>query len=195
MTRIHLIENGVVVNTIEDESVEHVQSVWPSLTVVASEQGGPGWTWNGAALTPPARDVATDKAAQWEAIKAHRDRLSDDGGYKVTLGGVDKWFHSDVKSKNQQLGLLRDADQIAAASGDLDAAYAGPGPGGVLAWKTMDGTFVVMTANVARAIYAAAKAQESALFVVAEQHKAAMEGSANPASYDFSTGWPATFQG
>jgi hypothetical protein len=43
-------------------------------------------------------------------------------------------------------------------------------------------------------IFAAAAANDIAIFSAAEAHKAAMEASANPAAYDFSAGWPAMFE-
>jgi hypothetical protein len=61
-------------------------------------------------------------------------------------------------------------------------------------WKTMDGSFVDMTPALASQIFAAAAANDIAIFSAAEAHKAAMEASANPAAYDFSAGWPAMFE-
>lgn len=117
---------------------------------------------------------AQAKAAKWEAIKAHRDRLSDTGGYLVD----GKWFHSDGKSKTQQLSLFIMGAQVPAVQ-----------------WKTMSGEFVTMTQSLAAQIFQAAAQQDMALFAAAETHRAAMETSADPALYDFSAGWPATFQG
>jgi len=122
--------------------------------------------------------LAGGRAQAWERIKAHRERLSDQGGYKVVVSGVDKWFHSDAKSKTQQLGLV----------------IAGPAVPAIQ-WKTMDGTFITMSQAWAAVIFQAAAAQDAAIFTKAEQHKAAMEASTDPLAYDFSGGWPATFGG
>lgn len=119
------------------------------------------------------------KAEVWAAIKAKRDLLSDTGGYKVTVDGVDRWFHSDPKSKGQQMGLVL-----------ASAAAAGVPP-----WKTMDGTKVAMSQALASQIFQAAMAMEGAIFQAAETHRAAMEASADPSAYDFSGGWPAVFPG
>lgn len=132
-------------------------------------------------------------AELWERIKTLREQLSDTGGYKVVVGGIDKWFHSDAKSKTQQLGLVRQADRIEAAGGNMNAPFAGPGPGGVLPWKTMDGNYVVMTAAIAQAVFAAAEAQDKAIYATAETHRTAMLAAPDPAAYDFSGGWPAVF--
>lgn len=110
----------------------------------------------------------------WERIKAERDRRTQTGGYKVTVNGVDKWFHSDSQSRIQQLGLLLMGANI---------------PSG-LQWKVMDGSFATMTPTIAGAIFAAAAASDHAIFAAAEAHKAAMEAAVNPVEYDFLTGWP-----
>lgn len=126
----------------------------------------------------PAPDLTARRAAKWAEIKAHRDRLSDEGGYSVTVGGVTKWFHSNLKSQTQQICLV------------LAGANVPPVP-----WKTMDGTFVTMSPQWAAAIYQAAMAKEAAIFAVAEAHRAAMEALPNPEAYDFSGGWPQAFGG
>lgn len=121
------------------------------------------------AVDPPPPGVAQI----WEAIKAERDRRADTGGYLA--GG--KWFHSDQKSRSQQLGLVLLGASIPAG----------------LQWKTMDGSFIEMTPALAQQILGAAAASDIAIFTAAEMHKAAMEASAEPAAYDFSGGWPAGF--
>jgi hypothetical protein len=131
------------------------------------------WLEEGNVLPPPTEeDVEVAKAEVWERIKAYRDRVSD-GGYSVPVAGSPKWFHSDAKSRTQQIGLV------------LAGAAIPPVP-----WKTMDGTFVTMSQGLAVAIFQAAMQKESLVFAVAEAHRAAMEASADPLSYDFTTGWP-----
>lgn len=114
--------------------------------------------------------VAQAKAAKWDAIKVERDYRTENGGYKVGA----KWFHSDQKSRSQQLGLMLLGASIPAN----------------LQWKTMDGSFVTMTQQLAGQVLGAAAASDQAIFAAAETHKAAMEASADPAAYDFSVGWP-----
>lgn len=125
--------------------------------------------------TPPAVTSDQIKAWVWNDIKAERDRRTQTGGYKVGA----KWYHSDQFSRSQQLGLVLLGANI---------------PSG-LKWKTMDGSFVAMTQQLVGQILAAGAASDQAIFAAAEAHKAAMEASADPASYDFSGGWPATFAG
>ena len=121
----------------------------------------------------PTVEIAQVKSAKWDAIKAERDRIMQSGGYKVGA----KWFHSDKFSRSQQLALFLMESGIPAG----------------LQWKTMDGTFVTMTQTLARQILAAGAASDQAIFAAAENHKAAMEASADPASYDFSAGWPKVY--
>lgn len=128
-----------------------------------------------AQVAPPPPTVAQIQANVWEAIKAERDRRTDKGGYKVGT----KWFHSDQKSRSQQLGLVLLGASIPAN----------------LQWKTMDGSFVTMTQTLAQQILDAGAASDQAIFATAETHKAAMEASADPSAYDFSGDWPAIFTG
>lgn len=122
--------------------------------------------------------------SKWEFIKAERDRRTDQGGYKVgTL-----WFHSDQKSRSQQLGLNLLAIQVLASGGTASTPLPGVTP-----WKTMDGSEVTMTAGLAQQILAAAAASDSAIFDAAKAHKLAMESSPDPASYDVLSDWPKSF--
>lgn len=124
---------------------------------------------------------AKDKVQQdvWEAIKLKRDKRKF-GGVKTQVGlaadgvtPVYKWFHSDDGSRLQQMGLVMMGTSI---------------PAGLM-WKTMDGTFVEMTSTIAKAVFDAVAEHDTSTFKTAEDHKAAMLAAADPAKYDFSTGW------
>lgn len=108
----------------------------------------------------------------WERIKAERERRKV-GGVKVGA----HWFHTDDSSKIQYIGL----------------AMMGAGMQASLKWKKMDGTFVTMTPELAGQVLQAVAALDVTAFAKAEEHRVAMEASADPASYDFSTGWPQTY--
>lgn len=125
-------------------------------------------------------------AAAWAEIKIERDRRKA-GGVKVGT----KWYHSDETSRTQYIGLLHMADAAVAAggTGSTTLQYGGQD----IQWKTMDGTFIKMTVQRAKDVFNAVSGLDFAAFGAAEAHKAAMEASADPASYDFSAGWPATF--
>ncbi|MEX3628327.1 MAG: XkdW family protein [Burkholderia sp.] len=138
----------------------------------------------------PAAKLAEDKANKWERIKTERDRRKS-GGFKVKVGGSNKWFHSDADSRIQHLGLKDKARDLIAGGGAMTDKLTILGQ--TVKWKTMDGSFVDVSAQVAFDIVAAAGDLDAQLFAAAETHKAAMEASADPASYDFSAGWPKSF--
>jgi len=151
----------------EDDPEQHGRDIFAAL--IAGDHGPI------APFVPP---PAATPAQVWALIKAERDHRSDAGGFPVQIGGATKWFHSDVKSRTQQLGMV----------------ILGAGLPSGIDWKTMDGTFVTMTPALAQAIFAAGAAQEAATFAAAEAHRAAMQASADPSAYDFSGGWPAIYQ-
>jgi len=119
-------------------------------------------------------DIEKVKARKWEEIKRERDRRMNVGGYLA--GG--HWFHSDAASRTQQLGLV-------ALGNNLPAG---------LTWKVLSNGLVTMTPSLAQAILAAAAENDNDIFVAALTHKAAMEASSNPATYDYSDGWPLMYQ-
>lgn len=110
---------------------------------------------------------------KWEAIKAERDRRTLHGGYRVG----DKWFHSDVFSRSQQIGMVMLGNNLPAG----------------LQWKTMDGSFVAMTPTLAHQVFGAAAASDAAIFGAAEAKRASLEASAAPWDYDVMAGWPPMF--
>lgn len=133
--------------------------------------------WRRAEPLPTAGEIETAlvaavKVVRWQEIKSERDRRKA-GGVKVDVENGDKWFHSDDSSRIQQLGLVMFGVAVPPVQ-----------------WKTMDGSFVSMTQELANQIFQAVASADQAIFAKAEDHRIAMEASADPASYDFSTGWP-----
>lgn len=131
-------------------------------------------------LPANAPEVAAHLAAQpsaislaWNRIKTERDRRIQQGGYKVGA----KWYHSDTFSRTQQMGLVMLGANIPANT----------------PWKTMDGSFVIMTQTLAGQIFGTAAASDIAIFSAAETHRVAMEASTDPAAYNFSGGWPTIY--
>lgn len=106
-------------------------------------------------------------AVRWEKIKQLRDELTDNGGCLVGA----KWFHSDTKSKQQQMALVMLGANI---------------PVG-LQWKTMDGTFTTMTQVIASQLFAAQVGREQAIFAHAEVLR--LDPNA-----DITQGWLARFE-
>ena len=128
------------------------------------------WVASGNMPTPFLFDIKGDIKVK---IREERDRRSQTLGYKV----LNKWFHSDVNSRVQQIALT----------------IAGAGiPAGLL-WKTMDGSFIEMTPLLASQIFQAALISDSVIFTTAETHIANVDASNTPETYDYLTGWPLGF--
>lgn len=112
-------------------------------------------------------------------------------GFPLVIGSVTKWFHSDVFSLTQHLGLKDKARDLLAAGGVMsDNIVIGGQP---VAWATMDGSQVTITAQIAFDLVTAAGVQQALVFAASEAHRLAIAASPDPASYDVSVGWPAVF--
>lgn len=118
--------------------------------------------------------IQTLQESVWVKIKAIRDGKITNGGYKVE----GKWYHSDTVSRSQQTGLYLMGENV---------------PVGLM-WKTMDGSFVEMTQELAQKIFFAAASQDSALFNKAEALRQEVNSSEAPWDVDIESDWPETFQ-
>lgn len=125
------------------------------------------------ALVIPSDELITLKEVKIKEIKTYRDKRTQEGGYKVGP----HWYHSDVFSRTQQLGLVIMGANM---------------PGGI-GWKTMDNGIVPMTPSLAGQIFAAAAASDLAIYIAAKNHIDAVSVSTDPANYDFSKNWPVIF--
>lgn len=110
------------------------------------------------------------KLKLWYKVKDERDRRTQQGGYKVGT----KWWHSDTFSRSQQLGLVLMGNSI---------------PAGLM-WKTMDGSFVEMTQELAQSIFQSAALSDSTIFAYAESLNQQIQSSDNPEEIDIYSGWP-----
>lgn len=133
----------------------------------------------GSNIVPPQAELDTkinqiSKTLMWEAIKNDRDSRTQCGGSKVG----NYWFHSDQASRTQQIALV----------------ILGAGIPSTLMWKTMSGVFIPMTHTLAQQVFGAAVMLDQTVFTAAETHRARMAASETPWSYDFSTGWPITYE-
>lgn len=112
-----------------------------------------------------------------ERLKTERDRRQLEGGVKVG----DHWYLSTERATGEYNSLIN------ASQGMPEDTVLRSG------WRTMSGATVDMTPLLARQILLAGIQQRCAIDDAALAHKAAMEACADPASYDFSTGWPPVF--
>ena len=141
--------------------------ITPTMVIVSPEEMNP---------------LARRKETIWEIIKAERIRR-DDGGFLINCAGaMGKWFHTDQRS----LSTYKDFKE---------ALELGLIPPQGIAWKTMDGTWVMMTADLYTYLTPIRLAHRLASFPVAEAHKAAMLLVPDPENYDYSSGWPAIYEG
>jgi hypothetical protein len=164
-----VIEDGLVVNLALADADFAAQQGW----VLASPGVSIGYSWNGTVFSPPVVDVSAARLEAIARVKARRDLKTANGGYLA--GG--KWFHSDLVSRTQQIGLILMGANIPAG----------------LQWKTLDGSFITMTPTLAGQILAAAGAQDAALFAHAETLIGQIDAAADPTTVDVAAGWPTTF--
>jgi len=100
-------------------------------------------------------------ATRWQKLKQIRDELTEFGGCFV----AGKWFHSNVKSKQQQMALLMVGASLPA-----------------IQWKTMDGSFIAITPQIVQELFDAQTARDQNIFAIAETKR----GDTSPAN----EGWP-----
>lgn len=143
-----------------------MEYVWPSDIPLSAELKD---ILDGPIYVPTKEEVQQEK---WQGIVTIREKRS--------MGGVNvqgKWFHSDTHSLVQYLALLA----------------AGPNLPPGIRWKTMDGSFVVMTPALVQQVYSTAVISNNAIFQHAEVLRATMMTLKNPEAFDVSTGWPQVY--
>lgn len=116
--------------------------------------------------------LSVDKEFIWRDIQMLRDTRKAAG---VKVGA--HWFHSDDTSRIQHLGLV----------------MMGANMPSNLMWKTMAGTFVLMTPTLAPQIFMQIAVNDQAIFAKAEFHRAEINKLDNPYQYNITTGWPPIF--
>lgn len=162
--------------------VEVISTYLPHVDVMTAGDGYDydALVWQGGASIPLKEDldvlvIEKTKLRQWRSIQDHREFLRTNG---VQVGT--KWFHSDDSSRIQQLGLVMFGANM---------------PAGIM-WKTMDGSFVLMTPTLAMQIFVGHATHDTTIYTIAEQKKAALYALstlAEVAEFDHSAGWPATY--
>ena len=110
----------------------------------------------------------------WDKIQEERERRKFDGVY---VEGY--WFHNDNSSRIQWLGLV----------------LLGQNMPPNIPWKTMNKVFKTMTPELATNVFVSIALTDLAIFAAAEAHKAAMESSDDPSSYEYMTPstWPTVY--
>nr|VFK18114.1 MAG: hypothetical protein BECKLPF1236B_GA0070989_11346 [Candidatus Kentron sp. LPFa] len=111
-----------------------------------------------------------------KAIKEECTRRSLQGGY---FAGGD-WHYSDEQNRVRLLGIFASVQ-----TGDFLSD---------IPWETMDGSIKHLSADDVREMFNAAFLQEKGINDSAKKHIDALRKSKHPESYDWSVGWPRTFQ-
>lgn len=183
--------------TVADES-QLEPGVWhmPARAVDVAAPTVPGGyraKWNGDSFDmeeipvepePEPPTLAERREAVWEKIKAIRQHKAERGGYLV----AGKWFHSDVFSRTQQLGLIEAGRQSVMGGGQVTDPIPGVPP-----WSTMDNSTMVLTPSVVSQFLVAAAAQDGALFEHSKALRALVDASDDPEAIDITVGWPSTY--
>lgn len=132
--------------------------------------------------------IAIRKGEIWEDIKAYRTiRLA--GGYLYE----GHWYHSDIAAKIELLGLQNKAIIQMINAGDLDENIVIDGSNTKV--KTIDNGYMELTFNDALNIALAGEVQTKRTYECAAFHKALLDMSSDPDSYDWHTGWPEIYLG
>lgn len=161
--------------------VELISEFWPNIQVQSSS--GP-FDYAAIQLIDPTQTLPTQaeldskslyslRKTIWKEIQARRDYRKGAG---VKIGA--NWFHSDDTSRIQQLALTMMGANI---------------PAGIN-WKTMQGTFVVMTPTLASQMFQTIAGSDQAIFSKAEFHRQTMIGLTEPELYDYTTGWAMIYE-
>jgi hypothetical protein len=164
--------------------IDIIATMMPHLDVSAAGDGSDydSLVWQDGVAIPSkeALDllvIEKAKVLQWRAIQEKRDFLRGNG-LKI---GTD-WFHTDDSSRIQHLGLVLLGTNM---------------PPGIM-WKTMGGTFVLMTPTLANQIFVGIAMHDTLIFGLAEQKRAtmlALKTLTEITQYDATPGWPETFVG
>lgn len=161
--------------------VQALSESFPNIQFSASGDAYEDITWYAGPAMPTQAELdivrlELTRSAVWTQIHEERTRRQDGG---VFIASANKWFHSDQSSRIQQLGLV------------MMGVNMPPN----INWKSMDGSFIIMTPSLALSIFNAAATLDMTAFAVAEQHRANVTVSDSPHTYNFSGFWPASFGG
>lgn len=139
----------------------------------------PKWTSGMTQIAVTPKDPAVVRAQKISEVKAERDRRKANGGFLVgTL-----WFRSDAESLALYVQMLTMAVEQA-----LLPTYVFR-----TAWRSMSGATTPMTVALVRQIRNAGLITLGLIDDNAQAHIVAIGLSATPESYNYSTGWPPTY--
>lgn len=186
--RFALIENNIVTNIVEAE--QSFMDTFPIFSVnIGNMECRIGDTWDGTSFHFIDPEPLPDKRARiWNDIKMYRT-LCLAGGYQYN----GHWYYSDIPAKIELLGLQNKAIIQMINAGNLDDYIVIDGTNTQI--KTIDNGYMELTFNDALNIALAGEVQTKRTYERAAIHKALLDASSDPDSYNWHTGWPETYTG
>ena len=122
---------------------------------------------------------------KWREVEAYRNNLMQTGGFAVG----NYWFHSDLLSRSQQLGLIELGKMAVAAGVDPADPIPNSPP-----WRTMSGAYVTLTPALTQSLIPAFLVQEASIFAVGDYYRNLINNSNDPESLNITLGWPVTYK-
>lgn len=130
MSQTHIIENGVVVNTIM-ATVPEAQAAYPQAVCIEATSGSIGWLWDGATLTAPPAPPAPPKPIP-TSVTMRQARLAllavdllDDVEAAVAAAGraaqIEWEYATDVQRSHPLIAAVQAAKGLSNA--DVDALF------------------------------------------------------------------------
>lgn len=125
-------------------------------------------------------------------LVAIRTQKMTQGGYKVG----DHWFHSDLFSRSQHVGLGRQAEKNIAKNAAPEAPMVDDDGMTISPWRTMSGEFVQLSNADGIALADAAASSDRKIFaayLAKEEEVKKLDTVDALAAYVTETGWPITY--
>ena len=163
--------------TLEHEGKLYCKTHHPPTVKAKDEERSARWRAEWAAEKAASEKKSAEaaeiksKAAEYDAIKAERDRRKFNG---VFISG--KWIHTDTYSRTQWVGMVMMGAGIPA-----------------IPWTTMDNTTITTSQALAGAVFQGIAQLDAALFAYAKSLIDQVDVSSEPQNIDIMTGWPTTF--
>lgn len=151
------------------------------------EQTYNDWIAAGNTVLPdPATSISAIRDRKWDDIKNQRDTRKAGGVFVDSY-----WIHTDDSSRIQWIGLKDTArDNITSGAKMTDFITL---LGSTVIWKTLSGSYVPVTNQLAFDVVQATKNLDAILFATAEKMRQTVNAIPTPDQFDTTTGWPLTF--
>lgn len=169
------INNDALINSIELAISDYK---FLNETIVHIPRPTPYHRWDGAQWVFDNNLVVLARITVTEDIKRYRDSR-EEGGVRVSINGVYKWFHSDTRSLIKYLFL-------AFLATVLSSYMTGP-----IQWKTMDSeqTTPLTIENIVT-IVLTVMTLGNTVYGIGRTHINNLQNTNDPYGYNYKTDWP-----